>query len=70
MTTPHEAIATIAHTATYGGSGAAIIFGLTANEFAAITGAIVAVVGLIISWVFKLLERKDRVAHFRRMEHK
>ena len=33
----------------YGGSGAAIIFGLTAQEFAALLGAAVAVIGLIVN---------------------
>tara|TARA_R110000787_G_scaffold284738_1_gene398819 strand:+ start:17571 stop:17792 length:222 start_codon:yes stop_codon:yes gene_type:complete len=70
MTAPHETITSLATTATYGGSGAAVVFGYTANEFAAIAGAVVAVVGLIVSWVFKMLERKDRKAHFKKMENK
>jgi ABC-type proline/glycine betaine transport system permease subunit len=68
MTTTHETVTSIATTATYGGSGAAVLFGLTANEFAAIAGAVVAIVGLIVSWVFKMLERKDRIAHYKKME--
>lgn len=46
-----------ANAATYGGSGTAVFFGMTANEIAAIGGLIVAVVGLIVSqamnWWFK-----------------
>lgn len=34
-------------TATYGGSATALYFGLTANEFAAVGGLIVAVIGLV-----------------------
>ena len=68
MTPAHETISSLANTATYGGSGAAVVFGLTANEFAAIAGAVVAIIGLIVSWVFKMLERKDRIAHYKQME--
>lgn len=46
-----------ANAATYGGSGTAMYFGMTANEIAAIGGLIVAIVGLIVSqamnWWFK-----------------
>lgn len=50
----NEAItAKAASVATYGGSGAAIIFGLTANEFAAISGVVIAVIGLIVNIYFK-----------------
>ena len=68
MTSTHETVTSLATTATYGGSGAAVLFGLTANEFAAMAGAVVAIVGLIVSWVFKMLERKDRIAHYKKME--
>jgi uncharacterized membrane protein len=50
----NEAISTkIASAATYGGSGAAVIFGLTANEFAAISGVVIAVCGLLVNIYFK-----------------
>lgn len=50
----NEAISTkIASTATYGGSSAAVIFGLTANEFAAISGVVIAICGLIVNIYFK-----------------
>jgi uncharacterized membrane protein len=42
-----------ATTATYGGSATAIIFGLTANEFAALGGLFIGVVGLIITTWYK-----------------
>ena len=54
MTAVNEAITTKAATAaTYGGSGAAVIFGLTANEFAAISGVVIALVGLLVNIYFK-----------------
>lgn len=43
----------VANTATYGGSGSAVFFGLTANEFAAVGGIVVAVIGLLINWWYK-----------------
>ena len=47
----------IANGATYGGSGTAVFFGMTANEVAAIGGLLVAIVGLVVSqcmnWWFK-----------------
>ena len=50
----NEAVSTkIASAATYGGSSAAIIFGLTANEFAAISGVVIAVIGLLVNIYFK-----------------
>lgn len=50
----NEALTTKAATAaTYGGSSAAIIFGLTANEFAAISGVVIALVGLLVNIYFK-----------------
>jgi len=39
--------------ATYGGSATAIIFGLSANEFAALSGVLIAFIGLIISTWYK-----------------
>ena len=43
----------IASAATYGGSSAAVIFGLTANEFAAISGVVIAICGLLVNIYFK-----------------
>lgn len=42
-----------ATTATYGGSASAVIFGLSANEFAALGGLCVAIIGLLIGTWFK-----------------
>jgi cytochrome c biogenesis protein CcdA len=68
MTTTHDTVASIAIKAIYGGSGAAIFFGLNAYEFAAYAGVAVGVIGLLVTTIFKILERKDRVAHYKRME--
>lgn len=42
-----------ASVATYGGSATAVFFGLTANEFAALGGLCVAVIGLLVNIWFK-----------------
>lgn len=39
--------------ATYGGAGSAIFFGLTANEFGAICGVVIGVIGLVANIYFK-----------------
>lgn len=46
-------------TASIGGGAATLLFGLTANEVAAIVGAIVAVCGLIVQ-VWYTLEKRSR----------
>ena len=43
--------AKVVQTATYAGSGAAVLFGLTANELAAVGGLIIGAVGLITNTV-------------------
>lgn len=54
MTSVNEAVsAKVASAATYGGSGAAVLFGLTANEFAAIGGVVIALCGLVVNIYFK-----------------
>jgi hypothetical protein len=42
-----------ATTATYGGAGSAIFGGLTANEFAAVAGVVIGVIGLLVNWYYK-----------------
>ena len=39
--------------ATYGGAGSAIFFGLTANEFGAICGVVIGLIGLVANIYFK-----------------
>jgi hypothetical protein len=43
----------VASIATYGGAGSAIFFGLTANEFGAICGVAIGLIGLIANIYFK-----------------
>ena len=42
-----------ASVATYGGAGSAVFFGLSANEFGALCGVIIGLVGLIANIWFK-----------------
>ncbi len=57
MSMTHEAVNTaVVKTATaaqYGGSSAAVVFGLTANEFAALGGLGIAIIGFFVSWWYK-----------------
>jgi hypothetical protein len=49
-----SAVATkAASVATYGGAGSAIFFGLSANEFGALCGVIIGLVGLVANIYFK-----------------
>lgn len=54
--------------ATYGGSASALFFGLSASEFAAIVGAVVAVTGLAVQWYFnRRRDRREQTEHLLRM---
>lgn len=46
-------ISKAATTATYTGSASAVIFGLSANEFAALSGVVIALAGLLVNIWFK-----------------
>jgi hypothetical protein len=70
MTMEHETITSIAGKATYAGAGSAIFFGMTANEFAAIGGLCIGLVGLIVNVVFKYLAHKELKEHHKRVEEK
>lgn len=48
-----KAIESVAAKATYGGAGTAVIFGLNANEFAAVTGVVIAFLGLVVTGYYK-----------------
>ena len=50
MSTTHSAATTAA---TYTASGSAIIFGLSANEFAAISGVCIALLTFALNWYYK-----------------
>jgi hypothetical protein len=51
--TANAVITKTANAAQYGGSGAAVYFGLSANEIAAFGGLLIAVIGLLINIWFK-----------------
>lgn len=53
---------------TYAGGGSAFLFGMTANEIAAIGGLIIASIGLIINAVFKWLGHRALLEHHRKIE--
>lgn len=62
------AIAATAQKVTYGAGSAAIYGGLTANEFAAIGGLIVAILGLIVQLYYKhKQDRREQRFHEERM---
>lgn len=50
MSTPHSAAATAA---TYAASSSAIVFGLSANELAAISGVCIAALTFALNWYYK-----------------
>jgi ABC-type proline/glycine betaine transport system permease subunit len=66
----HETITSIAGKATYAGAGSAIFFGMTANEFAAIGGLCIGLIGLIVNVAFKYLAHKELKEHHKRVEEK
>lgn len=60
QTANDQIVATAAKTATYGGGSAAVFFGLSANEIAALIGAAVAIVGLGVQWYYRHQEFQMR----------
>lgn len=58
----------VGKTATYGGSASAFLFGLSANEVAAVTGALVAVIGLCVQVYYnRRRDRRESAEHGARM---
>lgn len=58
----------VGKTATYGGGTSAFLFGLSANELAAIIGAAVAIIGLCVQWHYnRRRDRRDVEYHSARM---
>lgn len=50
------------------GAASAFFFGLTANEFAALSGVVVAVIGLVIQWFYnRRRDRRETAEHAARM---
>lgn len=58
------AASTKAMAATLSGAGGLFVGGLTANEFAMVTGAVVGVIGLAVQWYYRHQEYR-----MRRREH-
>jgi small neutral amino acid transporter SnatA (MarC family) len=57
-----------AHTAIYGGSGTAIYFGLSANEWAAFGGLVIACIGLFVTWHFqRKRDQREQAEHDQKM---
>lgn len=63
-----DAIAAIANKVTYSGAGGAIFFGMTANEFAAVGGLCIAIIGLIVQVTFKFKGYHELKKHHERLE--
>lgn len=63
-----ETIAAASAKISYGGAGGAVFFGLTANEFAALGGLCIGVVGLIVNVIFKWLAHRELVKHHKKLE--
>lgn len=53
MTNQELVVTKAATAATYGGSAGAVFFGLTANEFVALAGVVIALIGLVVNIWFK-----------------
>ena len=49
---------TVGKIGAYGGGASAFVFGLNANEFAALCGVAVGVIGLVVQWYYN--RRRDR----------
>ena len=61
-------VSAIASKFTYGGSSAAVVFGLTANELAAVLGVLIALAGLAVQWYYKRKSNhREQILHDARM---
>jgi type IV secretory pathway TrbD component len=65
-----DSVAAAATKVTYGGASGAILFGLTANEIAALGGLCIAAVGLVVQIVFKVLGYLELKRHHAEVEAK
>lgn len=65
-----NAVAAVANKVTYSGAGGAVFFGMTANEFAAIGGLCIALIGLIVQVTFKLMGFLELKRHHAKIEDK
>jgi ABC-type proline/glycine betaine transport system permease subunit len=65
-----DAVAAVANKVTYSGAGGAVFFGMTANEFAAIGGLCIALIGLIVQVTFKIMGFLELKRHHAKIEDK
>jgi ABC-type proline/glycine betaine transport system permease subunit len=65
-----DAVAAVANKVTYSGAGGAVFFGMTANEFAAIGGLCIALIGLIVQVTFKVMGFLELKRHHAKIEDK
>jgi len=63
-------IATLADKTTITAAAGSLLAHLTANDIAAYGGLVIAIIGLIVAIIFKWLERKDRLKHYKKIEAK
>lgn len=60
---------TVGKVASVGGGTAGLVFGLTANEIAALAGIVVGILGLLIQWHYnRRRDRREAAEHEARME--
>lgn len=61
-------IATVANKVTYAGGTTAVVGGMSANEWAALGGLVVAIVGLAVQWYYKRkADKRDAELHEARL---
>lgn len=65
----HEIVGvTVGKIASVGGGTSALVFGLTANEVAALAGIAIGVLGLVIQWHYnRRRDRRETAEHMARM---
>ena len=60
---------TVGKVASIGGGTAGLVFGLTANEVAALAGIVIGVLGLLVQWHYnRRRDRREAAEHEARME--
>lgn len=59
---------TVGKVASIGGGTSALVFGLSANEVAALAGIAIGLIGLLIQWHYnRLRDRRETAEHLARM---
>lgn len=68
MVMDYDTVADVGSKVTYAGGGTAFLFGMTANEVAAIGGLIIAAIGLVINVFFKWIGHREMKEHYKKLE--